>query len=182
MFKNLGKPFPVKEIFFRGFKTLMSCNMVESSVEEVRKDKYRYLEAMKYECFLSKDEIEELAHGLEFSEGPQAKISRHGGFVSHYGWSSLVESFNFGVPIITMPMQLDQPLNARLVKEVGVGLEVMRDENERFNGKEIAQVVRKVMAEENRKGIRNKARGFTEKIRRKWEEEIDGAIKELVKL
>ncbi|KAF5959267.1 hypothetical protein HYC85_000476 [Camellia sinensis] len=107
-------------------------------------------------CFLSKDEIEELAHGLEFSEAnfiwvvkfslgekirvsetlpegflvrveerglivedwaPQAKILRHsstGEFVSHYGWSSLVESMNFGVPIISMPMQLDQPLNVRL--------------------------------------------------------------------
>ncbi|KAF5946576.1 hypothetical protein HYC85_016804, partial [Camellia sinensis] len=47
---KLGKLFLFKEIFFRGFKTLMSCNMVESSVEEVRKDKYRYLEAMKQSC------------------------------------------------------------------------------------------------------------------------------------
>ncbi|KAK7852317.1 beta-d-glucosyl crocetin beta-1 [Quercus suber] len=61
---------------------------------------------------------------------PQAKILRHssiGGFVSHCGWSSVIESIKFGVPIIAIPMQFEQPLNARVVEEVGVAMEVKRD-------------------------------------------------------
>ncbi|KAE8702554.1 hypothetical protein F3Y22_tig00110482pilonHSYRG00327 [Hibiscus syriacus] len=43
---------------------------------------------------------------------PQARILQHlsiGGFVSHCGWSSIMERLKFGVPIIAMPMHLDQP-------------------------------------------------------------------------
>lgn len=38
-----------------------------------------------------------------------------------------MESIKFGVPIIVMPMHLDQPLNARLEEELGIGVEVKRD-------------------------------------------------------
>ncbi|OMO88718.1 UDP-glucuronosyl/UDP-glucosyltransferase [Corchorus olitorius] len=48
------------------------------------------------EYFLSKEEREEIAYGLVLSK--------------------------FGVPIIAIPMHLDQPLNARHVVDVGVGL------------------------------------------------------------
>ncbi|XP_076886488.1 mogroside IIIx synthase-like [Bidens hawaiensis] len=126
------------------------------------------------EYFLSSDDLEEIAHGLELSNvnfiwilrfpksetkvelsehlplgflervkdrgllvdgwAPQAKILRHeniGGFVSHCGWNSVLEAMKFGVPIIAMPMHLDQPVNARLAVEVGVAVEVLRDENGR---------------------------------------------------
>ena len=45
----------------------------------------------------------------------------------------------FGVPIIAMPMHLDQPVIARLVEALGTGVEVKRDTNgrlERENYKE----------------------------------------------
>ncbi|KAL6520727.1 hypothetical protein OROHE_016908 [Orobanche hederae] len=141
------------------------------------------------EYFLSKDEIQEIAYGLELSKlnfiwvvrfpfgenmkleealplgfldkvgdrglvmvgwGPQTKILRHsstGGFISHCGWSSIMESMMFGVPVIAMPMHLDQPFNALVVKEVGVGQEVERDENGRLKREEIAKVIRNVVVE-----------------------------------
>ncbi|GJY37784.1 hypothetical protein Tco_0424148 [Tanacetum coccineum] len=34
---------------------------------------------------------------------------------------SVMEAMKFGVPIIAMPMQLDQPVNARLVVDLGLG-------------------------------------------------------------
>ena len=37
-----------------------------------------------------------------------------------------MESMKFGVPIIAMPMHLDQPVNARLVEALGAGVEVKR--------------------------------------------------------
>ncbi|KAG5574898.1 hypothetical protein H5410_055032 [Solanum commersonii] len=60
---------------------------------------------------------------------PQTTILQHtsiGGFVSHCGWGSLTESMKFGVPVIAMPMYHDQPINARIVEHIGMGV---RDEN-----------------------------------------------------
>ncbi|KAL7252765.1 hypothetical protein ACSBR1_007350 [Camellia fascicularis] len=173
---------------------------------------------------MSKDEIEEIANGLELSkvnfiwvvrfpdgekvelekalpkgfiekvrerglvvEGwvPQAKILAHssiGGFVSHCGWNSVLESLKFGVPIIGIPMHLEQPLNAKLVEELGVGVEVSRDMNGRLNREEIAQVIRKVVVEKSGEDTRIKAREFSEKIRMQREEQIDDLVAELLQL
>ncbi|KAA8534524.1 hypothetical protein F0562_032041 [Nyssa sinensis] len=176
------------------------------------------------EYFLSKEELEEVARGLELSKinfiwvvrfpvgerirveealpegfvervkdrglvvegwAPQARILRHsstGGFVSHCGWSSVMESMTFGVPIIALPMHLDQPLNAKLVEEVGVGVEVMRRNNGRLEREEIAQAIRKVVVEKNGEDVRTKARELSEEIRMKGEQDIDGVAEELIQL
>ncbi|MCE0482395.1 hypothetical protein HAX54_041146 [Datura stramonium] len=135
------------------------------------------------EYFLSKEEIHEVAQGLELSKvsfiwvirfplgekisiqdvlpqgflervgergkimekwAPQATILQHtsiGGFVSHCGWSSFMESMKFGVPIIAMPMHIDQPMNSRLVEYLGMGVEALRDENGKLQSEEIAKVL-----------------------------------------
>ncbi|KAL4601094.1 hypothetical protein ACB092_11G247400 [Castanea dentata] len=145
------------------------------------------------EYFLSKEEMQEIAYGLELSmvnfiwvvrfprgekvnpqmalpkgfldsigdrgmvvEGwaPQKTILKHssiGGFVSHCGWSYVMESMKFGVPIIAMPMHLDQPVNARLVEALGAGVEVKRDTNGRLEREEVAKVIRKVLVEKTPK-------------------------------
>ena len=116
---------------------------------------------------------------------PQAKILGHsstGGFVSHCGWNSIIESMKFGVPIIAMPMHLDQPLNARLVEAVGVGVEVVGDKNGRLLREQIAQVIGKVVVQENGEGVRMKARELSEFIRMKGEQEGDGVVEELLQL
>ncbi|KAL3520847.1 hypothetical protein ACH5RR_018996 [Cinchona calisaya] len=92
---------------------------------------------------------------------PQAGILRHescGAFLSHCGWSSIMESMKFGVPIIAMPMHVDQPLNARLVETVGEGLEVVRDEKGNLQSEEIARVIRKVLVDERGESVRRKLR------------------------
>jgi len=189
-----------------------------------KKDSSTVFVSFGSEYFLSKEEIEELAHGLELSgvnfiwvvrfpvgektrveealpkgfldrvgerglvvEGwaPQLQILAHsstGGFVSHCGWNSVLESLKFGVPIVAVPMQLDQPPNARLVEEVGVGVEVEREEDGRLNRYEIAKVIGKVVVEENGKGIRVKAKEFSENIRLRGEEKTDELVEELVQL
>ncbi|XP_057475772.1 beta-D-glucosyl crocetin beta-1,6-glucosyltransferase-like [Actinidia eriantha] len=176
------------------------------------------------EYFLSREEIEELAHGLELSgvnfiwivrflvgekirvdevlpksfldrvwerglvvEGwaPQAQILAHpstGGFLSHCGWSSIMEGIEYGVPIIAIPMHLDQPLNARLVEEVGVGLEVERDGSGRLDREEIARVVKEVVRGKRGEIMRRKAKKLGEETREKGEEEMDGVVEELVKI
>lgn len=116
---------------------------------------------------------------------PQAQILGHGsigGFVSHCGCSSMMESMKFGVPIIAMPMHLDQPLNARLVEKIGVGVEVVRDGLGRLNKKAVAAVVRMVVAEGGGEAVRTKARSMSEKMKANGEEEIDEVVQEIVKL
>ncbi|KAL6539795.1 hypothetical protein OROHE_011566 [Orobanche hederae] len=59
---------------------------------------------------------------------PQLEILGHvstGGFMSHCGWNSCMESISMGVPIAAWPMHSDQPANAVLVTRVlGIGVEV----------------------------------------------------------
>ncbi|KAM3282866.1 UDP-glucosyltransferase 29 [Capsicum chacoense] len=114
---------------------------------------------------------------------PQAKILQHpstGGFVSHCGWSSFMESMKFGVPIIAMPMHIDQPMNARLVEYIGMGVEAVRDENGKLMSAEIAKGIRKVLMEESGEGVRKKAKQLSEKMNAKGNEEIDGMVVELL--
>jgi len=52
---------------------------------------------------------------------PQLEILGHpatGGFLSHCGWNSCMESISMGVPILAWPMHSDQPLNAVLITQV----------------------------------------------------------------
>ncbi|KAK2989786.1 hypothetical protein RJ640_022557 [Escallonia rubra] len=176
------------------------------------------------EYFLSKEDLEEIAHGLALSNlnfiwvvrfpvgensrleealpqnflhnvagrgivverwAPQARILAHssiGGFVSHCGWSSVMEGIKFGVPIIAMPMQHDQPINARLLGEVGVGVDTVRDENGRIQRVKVANVIKQVVVERDGEVVRKKARELSDSIRLKGDEEIDVVVEELVQL
>ncbi|QHN92318.1 UDP-glycosyltransferase [Arachis hypogaea] len=76
---------------------------------------------------------------LEWMEGrgmicgwaPQVEVLAHkaiGGFVSHCGWNSILESLWFGVPTLTWPIYAEQQLNAfRMVKEFGLAVELRLD-------------------------------------------------------
>ncbi|XP_047308455.1 beta-D-glucosyl crocetin beta-1,6-glucosyltransferase-like [Impatiens glandulifera] len=177
------------------------------------------------EYFLSREEREEIAKGLELSMvnfiwvlrfsfedkisieealpngfltrvgdrglvvekwAPQARILGHpnvGGFVSHCGWGSTMEAMSFGIPIVAIPMNLDQPGNARLVVEMDVGLEVNRDDNGGLSGEEIAEFIKEVMVgDEDGKKIRDKVGEMKDKIKSKGEEDIDGVVEELIRL
>ncbi|XP_058072475.1 UDP-glycosyltransferase 71K1-like [Magnolia sinica] len=79
---------------------------------------------------------------------PQAAILAHpavGGFVSHCGWNSVLESLWFGVPILAWPLYAEQRLNAfQLVKDFGLAVEMKLD----FDGHGL------VSAEELERGVR----------------------------
>ncbi|KAD4178420.1 hypothetical protein E3N88_27011 [Mikania micrantha] len=116
---------------------------------------------------------------------PQTRILGHksiGGFVSHCGWSSVMEAIKFGVPIIAMPMQYDQPINARLVVEVGVGVEAARDGNGRLRRENVAAIVRHVVVSELGEAVREKTKKMSDALRMKGEEEIDMVVEELLQL
>jgi UDP:flavonoid glycosyltransferase YjiC (YdhE family) len=69
---------------------------------------------------------------------PQTQILAHqatGGFVSHCGWNSTLESVYFGVPVATWPISAEQQSNAfELVRELKIGVEIALDYRVEFNG------------------------------------------------
>ncbi|KAK6137869.1 hypothetical protein DH2020_028377 [Rehmannia glutinosa] len=116
---------------------------------------------------------------------PQAKILSHssvGGFVSHCGWNSLMESIDYGVPIIAMPMHLDQPMNAKLVVELGVGVEVRRDDNGRLQRDEISKVIRDVVIGKTGEELKRKVVEKRDSIRLRSREEVEEVAKKLAQL
>ncbi|KAI9197026.1 hypothetical protein LWI28_029172 [Acer negundo] len=69
--------------------------------------------------------------GMICGWAPQVEVLAHkaiGGFVSHCGWNSILESLWYGVPIVTWPLYAEQQLNAfRMVKELGLAVELRLD-------------------------------------------------------
>jgi len=86
---------------------------------------------------------------------PQAQILAHpatGGFVSHCGWNSTLESIYFGVPIATWPLYAEQQTNAfLLVRELEIAFEISLDYRVEF--KDGANTI--LSAEKIEEGIRN---------------------------
>jgi len=68
---------------------------------------------------------------------PQTQILAHpatGGFVSHCGWNSTLESIYFGVPIATWPLFAEQQANAfELVCELKISVEIALDYRVDYN-------------------------------------------------
>ncbi|KAH6769771.1 hypothetical protein C2S52_014574 [Perilla frutescens var. hirtella] len=117
---------------------------------------------------------------------PQGSILGHentGGFVSHCGWSSVMESLYFGVPVVAMPMKVDQPINARMLVEAGSCVEVSRSGNDGvFEGEEIARAIEKVMAEESGGGLRRRARELSATLKMEEEAVLDEAAEQVWRL
>ncbi|GKE42472.1 hypothetical protein Tco_1469756 [Tanacetum coccineum] len=93
-----------------------------------------------------------------------------------------MEAMKFGVPIIAMPMHLDQPVNARLVVEIGMGKEVIRDNEGVLMGAKVAEVVNEVVTSNQGKNIRDKAKKISDDLETKGDEEIEFVADELLQL
>ncbi|CAN1145288.1 UDP-glycosyltransferase 71A15 [Linum perenne] len=105
---------------------------------------------------------------------PQTEILAHpsiGGFVSHCGWNSTLESIWFGVPIAAWPIYAEQQLNAfKLVKEMelaeDIRMDYRRDSGVIVKAEEIERGIRRLMAAEEVEGKRKKLKEMSDKGRR----------------
>ncbi|XP_020235886.1 zeatin O-glucosyltransferase [Cajanus cajan] len=124
---------------------------------------------------------------------PQLEILSHtstGGFMSHCGWNSCLESITMGVPIAAWPMHADQPRNTVLVTQVlKVGL-VVRDwaqRNALVPASVVENCVRRLMGTKEGDEMREKAARLKTAIHRSKDEggvspkEIDSFIAHITK-
>ncbi|TXG74216.1 hypothetical protein EZV62_002795 [Acer yangbiense] len=88
---------------------------------------------------------------------PQKEVLAHsavGGFWTHCGWNSTLESVSEGVPMICRPFSADQKLNGRYVSHVWrVGVELENG----FERREIERAIKLLMEEKEGEEIRQRA-------------------------
>ena len=151
------------------------------------------------ECKLTKDQVHEIAYGLEQSElpflwalrkpdwvvededalpfgfsdrtsgrgivcigwAPQMEILAHpsiGGSLFHSGWGSVIETLQFGHCLVVLPFIIDQGLNARLLVEKGLAVEIERGEDGSFRREDISKSLRLAMVSQEGEKLRMRAR------------------------
>ncbi|GJW47608.1 hypothetical protein Tco_0079254 [Tanacetum coccineum] len=137
------------------------------SLANGRKDKYHVMQGVKW---FPKDEnnmtIKE-ALLLGFVESVKTKV---------------IEAMKFDVSILAMPMHLDQPVNARLVVEIGMGKEVVRNNKGVLMGAKVAEIMNEVVASNLGKNIRYKGEKISDDLESKEYEEIEFVMDELLQL
>lgn len=97
------------------------------------------------------------------SWAPQAEILAHqavGGFLTHCGWNSILESVVSGVPMIAWPLFAEQKMNATLLnEELGVAVRSRKLPSEEVVLRvEVESLVRRIMAEEEGCEMREKVK------------------------
>ncbi|XWS68062.1 hypothetical protein CRYUN_Cryun04dG0058200 [Craigia yunnanensis] len=113
---------------------------------------------------------------------PQVLILDHeavGGFMTHCGWNSTLESITAGVPMVTWPLSNEQFYNEKLVTEIlRVGVAVGAQEWCRWmevkkflvTKENITKAVTQLMVGEEASNIRNRVRALKEMAKRAVEE------------
>ncbi|KAL4587679.1 hypothetical protein LXL04_000553 [Taraxacum kok-saghyz] len=111
------------------------------------------------ECLVS----EMKTRGLIVKWVPQKEVLAHsaiGGFWSHCGWNSTLESVSEGVPMMCQPFSIDQMLNARYLSYVWkMGLEMVVQRGE------IESAIRRVLVGKEGEEMRRRAMEIEEQVR-----------------
>lgn len=107
--------------------------------------------------------------GMLASWCPQDQVLNHpsiGGFLSHMGWNSTLETVSAGVPILCFPISADQQTNCWFAcTKWGIGMEIDND----VKRDEVEMLVRELM--EGEKGVEMKAKAM------EWKKNAEEAIR-----
>ncbi|CAH8304078.1 unnamed protein product [Eruca vesicaria subsp. sativa] len=95
---------------------------------------------------------------------PQMEVLRHpavGGFWSHCGWNSTLESIGEGVPMICRPFTSDQKVNARYLESVwSVGFQL----EGKLDKEDVERAVKRLLVDEEGEYMRKRAIELKEKL------------------
>lgn len=97
---------------------------------------------------------------------PQLEVLAHcstGGFLSHCGWNSCMESISMGVPMAAWPMHSDQPRNTVLITKVlriGIVVKDWARRDQIVTSSTVEQAVKRLMATEEGERMRQRAADF----------------------
>ncbi|KAM0959321.1 hypothetical protein TB2_024116 [Malus domestica] len=151
---------------------------------------YRFIWAVRSKTWRAGEGWERRVEGRGFVVRDwvdQRSILAHptvGGFLSHCGWNSVMESLSMGVPLLAWPMGAEQPLNAKYVA-VGLkaGLMVKPEKIKTVDRHVICDGVRELMGGEKGRRARERARVLGSTARRAVEKggSSDKKLDELIK-
>ncbi|CAJ2664874.1 unnamed protein product [Trifolium pratense] len=100
------------------------------------------------------------------SWAPQIQILSHksiGGFLSHCGWNSILESVMHGVPLITWPLYAEQKMNAILPSQgLKVGIRPRVNENGIVERVEVSELIKCLMEGEESEKLCNRMKKLKE--------------------
>ncbi|MCD7447045.1 hypothetical protein HAX54_021678, partial [Datura stramonium] len=109
-----------------------------------------------------RDAITEGRGLLHVGWAPQKEILAHSsilGSLFHAGWGSTIETLQHGHVLVLLPFIFDQGLNARLLVEKGVAIEVKRNKEDGwFRGNDIAMSLREAMVSDEGEELRTRTR------------------------
>ncbi|KFK23127.1 hypothetical protein AALP_AAs61551U000100 [Arabis alpina] len=133
-----------------GHRFLWSLRRASPNIRTEPPGDFKNLEEVLPEGFLDRTS----ERGKIIGWAPQVAILAKpaiGGFVTHGGWNSVLESLWFGVPMATWPLYAEQKLNAfTMVEEFGLAVEIRKY----FNGDVMAGDMEVVVAEDIERAIR----------------------------
>jgi len=100
------------------------------------------------------------------SWAPQVQILKQnsvGGFLSHCGWNSTLESIQEGVPIVAWPLFAEQAMNAVMLSDgLKVALRLKFEDDEIVEKEKIANMIKCVMEGEEGKAMRDRMKSLRE--------------------
>ncbi|XP_075484815.1 hydroquinone glucosyltransferase-like [Primulina tabacum] len=95
---------------------------------------------------------------------PQIEVLSHqaiGGFVTHCGWNSILESITHGVPLIAWPLFAEQKMNAVLLSEgLKVAFRVREEANGVVGSEQISKLARSLIEAKEGEELRNRIRNL----------------------
>ncbi|EHA8591519.1 UDP-glycosyltransferase 91C1 [Cocos nucifera] len=164
---------PPKSVVFVSFGS--EYKLTESEVHELayglELSNVPFLWALRRPSWVTGSEKQALPEGfltrtegrgvVSFGWAPQLEILAHpsiGGSLFHSGWGSIIETLGYGHALVVMPNIIDQGLNARLLVEKGIAVEVERGDDDCFHRDEIAKALDMAMVSSEGEGLRRKAR------------------------
>ncbi|KAK1269056.1 UDP-glycosyltransferase 72B1 [Acorus gramineus] len=104
------------------------------------------------------------------SWAPQSQVLAHtstGGFVSHCGWNSTLESVVYGVPLIVWPLYAEQKMNAvNLIEQAKIAIRPTTGEDGVVRREEVSRIVRALMEGEEGMGVRSRVKELQERAKK----------------